>query len=421
MSYLRDKWDGAQIVCDGITYACHVPSDSIIASEGFVPNSPSPDYPSPINSVNDFDLVSKTPNILNNGNFANGITGWTASTGSLSVNNKILKLTASSIAAIVIRSNTNEPCVVGNKYFLRARVRRLDNDSSIDIRLRGTTSGTYSVVAKQISSVVVGEWQYIYGIATVTSELTGNVRFIIYINNIDNGQVEVDGNYGVMLIPMGKDASHSLFLKTENEMNILFPNYIDKNENEINFPYTLRSLPDGTKDYIEIDNINKTTKLVRSIGERVFTGYEPIGSLIDFTNTVRFEMAILTGGLHGLTNKISTHFPTIGTSADETEHIRGTVNVGLGQLIIFWINKTRLTGYSSELTDTEKRNLFKSWLTSQYNAGTPVTVQYELATPTIEDLNYNEVTTYYPYTNIYTTATIQPMLDGKIRIIDRGE
>jgi hypothetical protein len=53
MSYLRDKWDGSQIVCDGITYACHVPYDSIIASEGFIPNSPSPEYPSPVTSTGD--------------------------------------------------------------------------------------------------------------------------------------------------------------------------------------------------------------------------------------------------------------------------------------------------------------------------------------------------------------------------------
>ena len=60
MSYLRDKWDGSQIVCDGITYACHVPSDSIIASEGFVPDSPSPEYPSPITSTGEASGIDLT-------------------------------------------------------------------------------------------------------------------------------------------------------------------------------------------------------------------------------------------------------------------------------------------------------------------------------------------------------------------------
>ena len=44
--------------------------------------------------------------------------------------------------------------------------------------------------------------------------------------------------------------------------------------NTINIPYTLRSLPDGTKDYIEVDDIAKTAKLATNIGELILNGSE---------------------------------------------------------------------------------------------------------------------------------------------------
>lgn len=357
---------------------------------------PSPDTPIEIKSVGNFDLVSRTPNILNNGNFANGTTSWTATTGSLSVNNKILKLTASSIPTVVIQSDTNEPCVVGNKYFLRARVRGLDRNSLIDIRLRGTTSATNSVVAKSINSFVVGEWQYIYGIATVTSELTGNIKFGIYINNIDNGQVEVDGNYGVMLIPMGKDASHSLFLKTENEMNTLFPNYIDKKENTINFPYTLRSLPDGTKDYIEIDNVKKTAKLYTNVGTVNLIGNENTSLISNISGVLRFQILGIPFEKVSVNidtaNVICSHFIANHLDTTGLEHCR--LNGALTSPFNIYINATRLT--------TPDVNGFKTWLSNNN-----VIVQYKLVTPEIINLDYEKyknIVTYKGFTNIYKTG-----------------
>ena len=56
----------------------------------------------------------------------------------------------------------------------------------------------------------------------------------------------------------------------------------------------------------------------------------------------------------------------------------------------------------------------KSWLTSQNTAGTPVTVQYKLATPTVTDLTYQELQMEYPLTNIYTTSTVKPKIIGQV-------
>ncbi|OQB14341.1 MAG: hypothetical protein BWY15_01198 [Firmicutes bacterium ADurb.Bin193] len=60
-----------------------------------------------------------------------------------------------------------------------------------------------------------------------------------------------------------------------------------------------------------------------------------------------------------------------------------------------------------------KVSKWKAWL-----ALNPVTVIYPLATSLVTNLEYEEITTYYPQTNIYTNATVQPMLDGKFRFMD---
>ena len=54
----------------------------------------------------------------------------------------------------------------------------------------------------------------------------------------------------------------------------------------INLPYTLRSLPDGTKDYIEVDNVARTAKLYRHINEIILNGdsnWQLYGSNANYT------------------------------------------------------------------------------------------------------------------------------------------
>jgi hypothetical protein len=62
--------------------------------------------------------------------------------------------------------------------------------------------------------------------------------------------------------------------------------------------------------------------------------------------------------------------------------------VGASPHIWLRIAKNRLVGWSDALTNTEKTNLFKAWLTSQFTAGTPVTVVYQLDTPTRTPLTF---------------------------------
>lgn len=184
----------------------------------------------------------------------------------------------------------------------------------------------------------------------------------------------------------------------------------------INFPYTLRSLPDGTNDYIEIDNVDKTAKLYTNIGTKTFVGTEAwvfaemTGSLSRFFSVV---VGNKTGTDNSLVNVMSDKF--LGKSWNDKNTVQN-VHTYKGDARIGLTIDNNLTGIVAEDDSATKANKVKAWMVNNN-----FTVQYQLATPVITDLDYEEVATYYPYTNIYTNATVQPMLDGKIRIIDKGE
>ena len=167
----------------------------------------------------------------------------------------------------------------------------------------------------------------------------------------------------------------------------------------INLPYILRSLPDGTKDYIEIDDVAKSAKLYRNIGLYTFNGTDGWG--VDGNYYVSFAF----GGGNVVNYWLCTH---------SIYKLKSGVNPPQNDL--------HFTGSGAGYFEFSKWTFataadLNSYLLAQYNAGTPVKVQYKLATPTITDLPYEAVKQYYPQTNVYTNATVQPTLEGKFRII----
>ncbi len=191
-----------------------------------------------------------------------------------------------------------------------------------------------------------------------------------------------DGTYAFLYIP--NDTSwHNLTItsaagKTVSSIQMLYNFagfvYIDENsvmlvEGSVSKPYkkykgsrityfnTLHSLPNGAKDYIVIDNTAKTAKLYK----------------------------------HCESTTLSAGTEWIITEAKNNSSIMSSQ-----------INKTALIGKS---------------LTSDIAITTAHTLIYELEMPTVINLMYDDVPTYYPHTQIYTAAKIKPVLEGTIRRI----
>lgn len=378
----------------------------------FVPNRPSPDYPSNINSPSNFDLITRKNNLISNGNFENGTTDF-ANYGGFSLSAVDNVLTATGNTAVVggtIGQTTDLPVILNQKIYFRCKIKPKHPFTSIDAILRGSTSGTTgTVIFQTISNLTVNNEYILEGIATASELLTGNVRIGIRgynsVSNILGMAFEIKE---VIAIDMGVSSVSSIYNKTVTEMNAIYPNWDDKESKTINFPYTLNRFTDGTADYIEIDNINKTAKLYNNVGNFVLTedmGFVTytynnlLGVQSSLSTDLIFENYIRVAGVCSHEKRVGAFYSSTGTY----------MWIGVNNQRIYWIGILDWLGFT---TITQ----FKTWLGEQAASGNTVTCMYKLITPVVTNLNYDEVTTYYPYTKIYTNATVQPTLDGKIRV-----
>jgi len=164
---------------------------------------------------------------VQNGNYADGTTGWTALGGTLSASNNILSLTGNGSAnQLFARQDTAIPFVEGKKVFIRAKVKTTDTVSSyMQLRIYGTTSGSISLSGTgQINTPVQNQQYTLYGIATLTG-LVGNIRVIALDTYADaataNGKVMQVQEY--MAIDL---TAHGLDSLTADQCNTRFPNWL---------------------------------------------------------------------------------------------------------------------------------------------------------------------------------------------------
>ncbi|MDF2635792.1 MAG: hypothetical protein K0R78_2666 [Pelosinus sp.] len=162
---------------------------------------------------------------------------------------------------------------------------------------------------------------------------------------------------------------------------------------------TYGALPDGTRDEFVSDGT--TAKDIKRKGRVVFNGTEAVALAETLTNTLRFTIA------QGTPNRkdddslmVCSHFRcTVRSTTADNEHIRNSAT-GSQTTLVIYINKTRLA--------TQDAAGFKAWLSSQYSAGTPVAIDYPLATPIESPRDRIFLTSYSGTTNVYTTDPLQP-------------
>ncbi len=183
----------------------------------------------------------------------------------------------------------------------------------------------------------------------------------------------------------------------------------DDLEDSMNFPYTLRSLPDGTKDYIEIDNVNETIKLYKNVNVKVLNGNETwTQSGFQTTDTIFGAYTTIADAALAKTPYNDGSLSGYFSHGSVKEYYAQGMTSG------FVYNSNTSHWLIVPKTIAADVTTFKSWLVYQYNSGTPVTIQYKLSTPVVTNLDYKEIITYYPYTQIYTNAGVKPIIGAKV-------
>lgn len=145
-------------------------------------------------------------NIVTNGNFANGVIGWNKSSCSLVVAAGICLVTATGGNATAILMNTfTVPGMSGSKWYVRIKF-RVTNAACVLLRLY-THNGTTAKTAYSASNPAQDRWYEGSGVVTQTD--AGNVHLRVSQQYADaatamNKVMEIDGNYGVMLVDISK-------------------------------------------------------------------------------------------------------------------------------------------------------------------------------------------------------------------------
>ncbi len=120
----------------------------------------------------------KATNLISNGDFRHGTTGWGVNNGgTLATSDNILSHTANNSAAYPdIIQNTSTPAVTGHKIYIVAKLLVTNAVTvSMYIALGGSTGGA-TLNLTTIGSPTIDTWYAPSGILTLTNQ-TGNIRF----------------------------------------------------------------------------------------------------------------------------------------------------------------------------------------------------------------------------------------------------
>lgn len=146
----------------------------------------------------------------------------------------------------------------------------------------------------------------------------------------------------------------------------------------------LRALPNGVKDTIE------NGVVTRRVGEITFDGSsDEIWKLLDSKNGYsRFTLS---------TNSISS----TSLLCNKLKVVNGIPNVYTQECIIEYTDTIMRIIVSNDNASSDEQ--LRTWLQSN-----PITVWYELATPTTEQITLPTLPSWYPYTNAWVGTELQP-------------
>lgn len=197
--------------------------------------------------------------------------------------------------------------------------------------------------------------------------------------------------------------SGSVNLYNPKDYNVLIVETEKQDTVTLTSPLELRALPNGVADSYE------NGVITRRVGVVEFDG----------SNDENWTEGIYGGDTH------KQYFLSLNTAKQNTEVLSDKLkNLPIGSSPIAGEWEIRLSdGISVYVPSTEtsitNTSQFKTWLQSN-----PITVWYELATPTTETFEIPRLQSFYPFTNAWCDSIVQPqqitwnVLTGKSSILD---
>lgn len=255
-----------------------------------------------------------------------------------------------------------------------------DTVSQLILNIMTIPNGTYCLNGTNTANVYMRIWSETQQKEIYKSVNSGSFE----ITNNDVCQIQIYIHRGV--------TSNNVIIYPQLELGSTATSYepftgFETTTVELNQP--LRALPNGAKDTIENGSV------IRHICEKTINNTTTIRYLdnLDLEKTIVFNIVVdkPLSNIMLCNNFLTNTKGYLILSNTDVEMIQ----IYTDRNIYIRINKSRLN----------ENNLagFKTWLQSN-----PVTVWYELATPTTEQITLPTLPSWYPYTNAWVGTELQP-------------
>jgi hypothetical protein len=321
-----------------ITFRLSVIEDTSVELDNFKYEkyevSPSPDYPSEIETVSGSVKIDVVNNNLSDFNVTQNGKVKVNEDGTITINgNGGFSL---SFRKFIVKANT--------KYYLRWEL------------ISGTVSGANIFMNPILKKGWINKNTFVESSVTEDSEISGigingsavfsNAKIKIWISKSQND--------------FTKHQSQSVTMPIQQEM--LEGDYIDDVEH------------------------HEWKKIILTGEETIIYYNAPSTEIANNLDTAYFTIGISEKAQGNSNNIISNMFKNLYTASAIWGNANSTSktlkeSIAVDASIRLRINKNRLQGYDNSQTSNEKVVLLKTYLKSLYDAGTPVIVYYKLATP----------------------------------------
>jgi len=376
---------------------------------------PTPDYPIAVVSTSETSLSKgsvRSPNIIVNGSFSNGITGWSAvsttSTYRSSPACGYKQLPASGAAQDIASGKPGDKIYVSG--YIKSGAGSTANIGIFDLGgflNKRTIGSTSSTSFSRVSGIT--EIQNTNGfkidIGTTTGEAWYDDMFVCNLT----------ASYGAGNEP------------TKAQCDVLFATWQDKAITETTLP-TLRKI--GTV----ADSFNpETGKIVRRIGKKVFNGTESWSTQVN------------NAGNNYITQLANTYYVDISdaSTTDTNDSLSNMFKYSQINNYNDTSNRDNLIGTVHRITPAEKRRFFrisneeiginydtiypindatttlvkfKAWLSQKNSEGNPVCLYYVLETPVIETSSVINMATYGPVSVIDCIDLVKPIVKSDYKL-----
>ncbi len=328
--------------------------------EPFVPDSPSPDYPSPVLSA-EGNLVSRGKNLADSNLFEVGKTLFGSGVGARVVPTSGYPARATIVTQI--KPDTNYTVSVNEPFYLRRITTFADANYVVlqDSASSSTTRQTYSLVSDSEAKLI--------GV-TISVDDESDMSLVF-------DQVQFQIEEGSTATPYDRFRG-----------------------------YTTIPLPPLRKIGDVADSYNpETGEYVQRIGVRVLDGAENWFFLRQTDNYCVVYMSI-----PGINRETKPMLCTILPFIPLGDVYNGE-KMGISSNIV----NTNIFCSVPNITSVDE---WKAFLAAQYAAGTPVTVYYQLAEPVTTYLEPATVPTYYPYTRIEQDGAVKGVIEATVKVME---